>query len=145
MYFVKCKTFPEQEIGLKLLEFSFCCLNWLVLPSGFRCGGGSTCKSHQVHGGPFSLHHTFQSGEMTTLFLDAHSPPNLSVWSYVFFKKLLLFILQFLKSSTLGTWGALLRHETLLKEAVIVEMAIKYLRASITNLVKVRMSFQCHY
>ncbi|XP_073338738.1 exportin-5 isoform X1 [Pagrus major] len=43
---------------------------------------------------------------------------------------------QFLKSSTLATWGSLFRHETLSKEAVVVEMAIKYLRASMTNLVK---------
>nr|XP_046258088.1 exportin-5 [Scatophagus argus] len=43
---------------------------------------------------------------------------------------------QFLKSSTLATWGSLFRHETLSKEAVVVEMSIKYLRASMTNLVK---------
>ncbi|XP_041803307.1 exportin-5 [Chelmon rostratus] len=43
---------------------------------------------------------------------------------------------QFLKSSTLATWGSLFRHETLSKEAVVVEMTIKYLRASMTNLVK---------
>ncbi|XP_059215577.1 exportin-5 [Centropristis striata] len=43
---------------------------------------------------------------------------------------------QFLKSSTLATWGALFRHETLSKDTVVVEMAIKYLRASMTNLVK---------
>uniref|UniRef100_A0A671YS77 Exportin-5 n=1 Tax=Sparus aurata TaxID=8175 RepID=A0A671YS77_SPAAU len=43
---------------------------------------------------------------------------------------------QFLKSSTLATWGSLFRHETLSKEAVVVEMAIKYLRASMINLVK---------
>ncbi|KAK2824326.1 hypothetical protein Q5P01_021501 [Channa striata] len=43
---------------------------------------------------------------------------------------------QFLKSSTLATWGALFRHETLSKEAVVVEMTIKYLRTSMTNLVK---------
>ncbi|XP_044069646.1 exportin-5 isoform X3 [Siniperca chuatsi] len=43
---------------------------------------------------------------------------------------------QFLKSSTLATWGALFRHETLSKDAVVVEMTIKYLRASMTNLVK---------
>ncbi|XP_036978586.1 exportin-5 isoform X1 [Acanthopagrus latus] len=43
---------------------------------------------------------------------------------------------QFLKSSTLATWGSLFRHETLSKEAVVVEMAIKYLRASMTNLIK---------
>ncbi|KAL7383977.1 hypothetical protein ABVT39_021708 [Epinephelus coioides] len=43
---------------------------------------------------------------------------------------------QFLKSSTLPSWGALFRHETLSKDAVVVEMAIKFLRASMTNLVK---------
>lgn len=49
-----------------------------------------------------------------------------------------IFVLQFLKSSTLMSWGALFRHETLSKDAVVVEMAIKFLRASMTNLVKVR-------
>lgn len=48
------------------------------------------------------------------------------------------FVLQFLKSSTQATWGALFRHETLSKDPVVVEMAIKYLRACMTNLVKVR-------
>ncbi|KAF3708207.1 Exportin-5 [Channa argus] len=43
---------------------------------------------------------------------------------------------QFLKSSTLATWGALFRHETLSKVSVVVEMTVKYLRASMTNLVK---------
>ncbi|XP_062286066.1 exportin-5 [Scomber scombrus] len=44
---------------------------------------------------------------------------------------------QFLKSSTVATWGALFRHETLSKEMAIVEMAVKYLRASMINLVKI--------
>uniref|UniRef100_A0A8D0AAV3 Exportin-5 n=1 Tax=Sander lucioperca TaxID=283035 RepID=A0A8D0AAV3_SANLU len=43
---------------------------------------------------------------------------------------------QFLKSSTLATWGALFRHETLSKDVVVVDKAIKYLRACMTNLVK---------
>ncbi|XP_034753551.1 exportin-5 [Etheostoma cragini] len=43
---------------------------------------------------------------------------------------------QFLKSSTLATWGALFRHETLSKDVVVVEKAIKYLKTSMTNLVK---------
>ncbi|XP_072247044.1 exportin-5 [Leuresthes tenuis] len=43
---------------------------------------------------------------------------------------------QFLKSCTMSTWGALFRHETLSKDAVVVEMAVKYLKASMTNLVK---------
>uniref|UniRef100_A0AAQ5YGZ6 Importin N-terminal domain-containing protein n=1 Tax=Amphiprion ocellaris TaxID=80972 RepID=A0AAQ5YGZ6_AMPOC len=48
---------------------------------------------------------------------------------------------QFLKSTTLPTWGALFRHETLSKDAVVVEMATKYLRVSMTNLVK--LMFNC--
>uniref|UniRef100_A0A669F2I5 Exportin-5 n=1 Tax=Oreochromis niloticus TaxID=8128 RepID=A0A669F2I5_ORENI len=52
-------------------------------------------------------------------------------------KMTFLFIsLQFLKSSTMATWGALFRHEALSKDAVVVEMAVKFLRASMTNLVK---------
>ncbi|XP_069000739.1 exportin-5 isoform X1 [Embiotoca jacksoni] len=43
---------------------------------------------------------------------------------------------QFLKSSTVSTWSALFRHETLSKDAVVGEMAIKYIRTSMTNLVK---------
>ncbi|XP_035519546.1 exportin-5 isoform X3 [Morone saxatilis] len=43
---------------------------------------------------------------------------------------------QFLKSSTLATWGSLFRHETLSKDPVVVGMTIKYLRASMINLVK---------
>uniref|UniRef100_A0A672G2Y2 Exportin-5 n=1 Tax=Salarias fasciatus TaxID=181472 RepID=A0A672G2Y2_SALFA len=43
---------------------------------------------------------------------------------------------QFLKSSTLPTWGALFRHETLSKDAVVAQMAIQYVRASMDNLVK---------
>ncbi|KAG7513164.1 exportin-5 [Solea senegalensis] len=43
---------------------------------------------------------------------------------------------QFLKSSTQPTWGALFRHETLSKEPVIIDMAIKYLKACMINLVK---------
>uniref|UniRef100_A0AAX7TGQ2 Importin N-terminal domain-containing protein n=1 Tax=Astatotilapia calliptera TaxID=8154 RepID=A0AAX7TGQ2_ASTCA len=43
---------------------------------------------------------------------------------------------QFLKSSTMATWGALFRHEALSKDAAVVKMAVKFLRASMTNLVK---------
>ncbi|XP_023819052.1 exportin-5 isoform X1 [Oryzias latipes] len=43
---------------------------------------------------------------------------------------------QFLKSCTLATWGALFKHEVLSKDAVIVQMAVKYLKVSMTNLVK---------
>lgn len=78
-------------------------------------------------------------------FFAGHSPLNPSavfdpLWFFFVF-----FLLQFLKSSTLATWGSLFRHETLSKEAVVVEMAIKYLRASMTNLVKVSQWFQCYH
>ncbi|XP_061546591.1 exportin-5 [Phycodurus eques] len=42
----------------------------------------------------------------------------------------------FLRSSTLSTWASVFRHETLSQEPIVVEMAVKYLRLSITNLVK---------
>ncbi|XP_070772253.1 exportin-5 [Enoplosus armatus] len=67
--------------------------------------------------------------------VEVEVPPNLSKYM----EALLAFTThssQFLKSSTLATWGALFRHETLSKDAVVVEMTIKYLRASMTNLVK---------
>lgn len=35
------------------------------------------------------------------------------------------------------TWGNLFRHETLSKEEVVVQMAVKYFRACMTNFVKV--------
>ncbi|XP_072292745.1 exportin-5 [Eucyclogobius newberryi] len=43
---------------------------------------------------------------------------------------------HFLKMSTLPTWGALFRHEALSKDPVIVEMAKKYMKTCMTNLVK---------
>uniref|UniRef100_A0A3B4U589 Exportin-5 n=1 Tax=Seriola dumerili TaxID=41447 RepID=A0A3B4U589_SERDU len=67
--------------------------------------------------------------------VEVEVPANLSKYT----EALLAFTThssQFLKSSTLATWGALFRHETLSKDAVVVEMAVKYLRASMTNLVK---------
>uniref|UniRef100_A0A8D0BQW5 Exportin-5 n=1 Tax=Salvator merianae TaxID=96440 RepID=A0A8D0BQW5_SALMN len=44
---------------------------------------------------------------------------------------------QFLRSSTQITWGALFRHEVLSRDPVLLAMIPKYLRASMTNLVKV--------
>ncbi|XP_014069910.1 exportin-5 [Salmo salar] len=43
---------------------------------------------------------------------------------------------QFLRSSTQITWGTLFRHEILSKDPVIIQMTIKYFRATMTNLVK---------
>uniref|UniRef100_A0A674PBU9 Exportin 5 n=1 Tax=Takifugu rubripes TaxID=31033 RepID=A0A674PBU9_TAKRU len=43
---------------------------------------------------------------------------------------------QFLKSSTLITWANLFRHETLSREEAVVQMAVRYLRACMTNFVK---------
>lgn len=88
-----------------------------------------TTHSSQVRWQLFFLGWTFTSKSLSCL------------WSLVIF----FFLLQFLKSSTLATWGSLFRHETLSKEAVVVEMAIKYLRASMTNLVKVSQWFQCYH
>lgn len=67
--------------------------------------------------------------------VEVEVPANLSKYMEAF----LAFTIhssQFLKSSTLPSWGALFRHETLSKDVVVVEMAIKFLRASMTNLVK---------
>ncbi|XP_020667444.3 exportin-5 isoform X1 [Pogona vitticeps] len=44
---------------------------------------------------------------------------------------------QFLRSSTQITWGALLRHEVLSRDPVLLAIIPNYLRASMTNLVKV--------
>ncbi|XP_075002821.1 exportin-5 isoform X10 [Calonectris borealis] len=44
---------------------------------------------------------------------------------------------QFLRSSTQITWGALFRHEVLSRDPLLLAMIPKYLRASMTNLVKV--------
>lgn len=49
----------------------------------------------------------------------------------------LLFSPQFLRSSTQITWGALFRHEVLSRDPLLLAMIPKYLRASMTNLVKV--------
>ncbi|XP_003789268.1 exportin-5 [Otolemur garnettii] len=43
---------------------------------------------------------------------------------------------QFLRSSTQMTWGALFRHEILNRDPLLLAMIPKYLRASMTNLVK---------
>ncbi|RLV98691.1 hypothetical protein DV515_00010571 [Chloebia gouldiae] len=44
---------------------------------------------------------------------------------------------QFLRSSTQITWGALFRHEVLSRDPLLLVVVPKYLRASMTNLVKV--------
>ncbi|KAJ8250821.1 hypothetical protein COCON_G00227430 [Conger conger] len=43
---------------------------------------------------------------------------------------------QFLRSSTQITWGTLFRHEVLSKDPVIVKMTVRYLNATVHNLVK---------
>lgn len=45
--------------------------------------------------------------------------------------------LQFLRSSTQMTWGALFRHEVLSRDPLLLAIIPKYLRACMTNLVKV--------
>lgn len=55
-----------------------------------------------------------------------------------------IFITQFLRSCTLVTWGNLFRHEVLMKHPVIVETAIKFLKASMNNLVRVSRSAEIY-
>uniref|UniRef100_A0A8C5TLD8 Exportin 5 n=1 Tax=Malurus cyaneus samueli TaxID=2593467 RepID=A0A8C5TLD8_9PASS len=50
---------------------------------------------------------------------------------------LLVTVLNFLRSSTQITWGALFRHEVLSRDPLLLAVIPKYLRASMTNLVKV--------
>lgn len=63
-------------------------------------------------------------------------PPNLCKYT----EALMAFTTHtshFLKMSTLPTWGALFRHDILSKDPVIVEMAKKYMKTCMTNLIKV--------
>ncbi|XP_061796569.1 exportin-5 [Nerophis lumbriciformis] len=62
-------------------------------------------------------------------------PPNLSKY----LEALLAFTTHsslFLKASTLPTWASIFRHETLSRDPVILEAAVKYLKTSTTILVK---------
>ncbi|KAF5895633.1 exportin-5 isoform X2, partial [Clarias magur] len=43
---------------------------------------------------------------------------------------------QFLRSCTQTTWGNMFRHELLSKDPVLIQMVVKYLNATMTNLVK---------
>ncbi|XP_072526309.1 exportin-5 [Salminus brasiliensis] len=43
---------------------------------------------------------------------------------------------QFLRSSTLTTWASIFRHEVLAKDPTLAQMAVKYMKATMTNLVK---------
>lgn len=52
-------------------------------------------------------------------------------------KPYFLLLPQFLKSSTQVTWGTFFRHEVLSKDIVVVQVAIRYLKETRTNLVKV--------
>uniref|UniRef100_A0A8C7TBQ2 Exportin-5 n=1 Tax=Oncorhynchus mykiss TaxID=8022 RepID=A0A8C7TBQ2_ONCMY len=65
--------------------------------------------------------------------LENVMPQNLTGKIYIFlpFEKC-----SFLRSSTQITWGTLFRHEILSKDPVIIQMTIKYFRATMTNLVK---------
>ncbi|XP_049592535.1 exportin-5 [Syngnathus scovelli] len=42
----------------------------------------------------------------------------------------------FLKSSTMATWTSMFKHETLSQQPVVVEVALKFLRTAISNLLK---------
>ncbi|XP_033000415.1 exportin-5 [Lacerta agilis] len=67
---------------------------------------------------------------------DVETPVNLGKY----LKSFLAFTThpsQFLRSSTQITWGALFRHEVLSRDPLLLAMVPKYLRACMTNLVKV--------
>ncbi|XP_066552566.1 exportin-5 isoform X2 [Amia ocellicauda] len=67
--------------------------------------------------------------------VDVEVPANLSKYMEAF----LAFTThssQFLRSSTQVTWGTLFRHEVMSKDPIVIEMTTKYLRATMTNLVK---------
>uniref|UniRef100_A0A667XKR4 Exportin 5 n=1 Tax=Myripristis murdjan TaxID=586833 RepID=A0A667XKR4_9TELE len=73
--------------------------------------------------------------QLCSLVVKVEVPANLSKYMEAF----LAFTThpsQFLKSSTQITWGALFRHEILSKDSVVMETAIKYLKTTMTNLVK---------
>uniref|UniRef100_A0A8C6UXA7 Exportin 5 n=1 Tax=Neogobius melanostomus TaxID=47308 RepID=A0A8C6UXA7_9GOBI len=66
---------------------------------------------------------------------DIEIPPNLCKYT----EALMAFTTHtshFLKMSTLQTWGALFRHDVLSKDPVILEMAKKYMKTCMTNLIK---------
>ncbi|XP_060895808.1 exportin-5 [Labrus mixtus] len=108
-----CKKSPESQ-AVEVVERSY---NFLKRLCQVLCAlGGQLCS-------------------LVGSDVEVEAPANLSKY----LEALLAFTKhssQFLKSSTLATWAALFRHETLSKDAVVMEMAIKYLRASVTNLVK---------
>uniref|UniRef100_A0A8C6UR59 Exportin-5 n=1 Tax=Neogobius melanostomus TaxID=47308 RepID=A0A8C6UR59_9GOBI len=67
--------------------------------------------------------------------LKIEIPPNLCKYT----EALMAFTTHtshFLKMSTLQTWGALFRHDVLSKDPVILEMAKKYMKTCMTNLIK---------
>ncbi|RXM30463.1 Exportin-5 [Acipenser ruthenus] len=68
--------------------------------------------------------------------VDVETPANLGKYLEAF----LAFTThpsQFLRSSTQVTWGSLFRHELLSKDPMTMAITSKYVRASMTNLVKV--------
>ncbi|XP_012736066.2 exportin-5 [Fundulus heteroclitus] len=77
----------------------------------------------------------FQLCSLVSSCPEVEVPANLSKYT----EALLAFTThssQFLKSCTVSTWASLFRHETLSKVPVVVEVAIRYLKVSTTNLVK---------
>ncbi|XP_067093000.1 exportin-5 [Osmerus mordax] len=67
--------------------------------------------------------------------VEVEVPANLSKYTEAFLS-FTTHPSQFLRSSTQMMWGTMFRHEILSKDPVIVQMTIKYLRATMVNLVK---------
>uniref|UniRef100_A0A8B9JMA1 Exportin 5 n=1 Tax=Astyanax mexicanus TaxID=7994 RepID=A0A8B9JMA1_ASTMX len=74
-------------------------------------------------------------GQLCALVVETKVPANLNKYMEAF----LAFTThpsQFLRSSTLTTWASIFRHEVLSKDPTLVQMSAKYMKTTMTNLVK---------
>uniref|UniRef100_A0A674E0Z4 Exportin 5 n=1 Tax=Salmo trutta TaxID=8032 RepID=A0A674E0Z4_SALTR len=118
-----CLLLSETELQLEAAE----CL--LIAIS--RKGKLEDRKPLMVLFDDVAMHYILSAGSD----VEVEVPANLSKYTEAF----LAFTThpsQFLRSSTQITWGTLFRHEILSKDPVIIQMTIKYFRATMTNLVK---------
>uniref|UniRef100_A0A3Q2ZQC4 Exportin 5 n=1 Tax=Kryptolebias marmoratus TaxID=37003 RepID=A0A3Q2ZQC4_KRYMA len=77
----------------------------------------------------------FQLCSLVGSNVQVEVPPNLSKYLDALFA-FTMHSSVFLKSCTGPTWSTLFKHETLSKVPVVVEMAMRYLKASMTTLVR---------
>ncbi|CAB1312894.1 unnamed protein product [Coregonus sp. 'balchen'] len=117
-----------------MVLFDDVAMHYILSAAQFANGAAICNKSSptQPEGtGLVETHYIF----LKRLYVEVEVPANLSKYTEAF----LAFTThpsQFLRSSTQITWGTLFRHEILSKDPVIIQMTIKYFRATMTNLVK---------